>query len=73
MLLIVEVFDCHHSFVKNDLVDLKPTERFKNLFSYLDENQKCKLEKMQYELLSDMLFAYFMFTKLGAIHVDSVQ
>jgi hypothetical protein len=57
-LLIREVFDCHYSFVKNDLADLKSTERFKNLFSNMDENQKGELEKMQYELLSGMLFDF---------------
>ncbi len=57
-LLISEVFDNYYSFIKNDLRDLKATDRYKNLFATMDETQKGELEKLEYELLSGMLFDF---------------
>ncbi len=57
-LLIHEVFDNYYSFVKNDLIDLKATDRYKNLFASMDEAQKGELEKLEFELLSGMLFDF---------------
>ena len=57
-LLIHEVFDNYYSFIKNDLIDLKATERYKNLFASMDEIQKGELEKLEFELLSGMLFDF---------------
>jgi hypothetical protein len=57
-LLIAEVYDNHIALVKNDLKDLKQTERFKNLFSNMTPIQKEELEKLSYEILTGMLFDF---------------
>lgn len=57
-LLITEAYDNHAALVKNDLEDLKQTERFKNLFSNMTVDQKAELENLSFEILSGLLFDF---------------
>ena len=57
-LLITKAFDNNASIVKYSLEDLKETERFKHLFSIMDNTQKSELDNLAYELLSGLLFDF---------------
>lgn len=55
-LLIKDAFDNHISLTKNNLKDLRETERFKNLFQNMSNIQKIELENLSFEILSGFLF-----------------
>lgn len=57
-LLITEAFDNNAALVKNSLEDLKRTERFKHLFSNMNNSQKIELDNLSYEILSGLLFDF---------------
>jgi hypothetical protein len=57
-LVISEAYDNHIALVKNNLEDLRKTERFKNLFKEMTPIQKKELETLSEEILSGLLFDF---------------
>src|SRR5688572_15272512 len=57
-LLITEAFDNHAALVKSKLEDLKQTDRFKHLFSNMNNTQKAELDNLSYVILSGLLFDF---------------